>query len=51
MEDGVLVLESPLAAITRIQARFAQAVQPGESLVEELIKERRKEALRELEEK
>lgn len=47
VEDGELRIISPLAAIRRIQ-RIAQGHRkPGESVVDELIAERRAEAMRE----
>ncbi len=47
VEDGQIVLETREAIMARIKARFAAAVPPGVSLVDELIAERRAEARRE----
>ena len=43
VQDDHLVLESPQAALTRIQAMFAQ-IPPEVGMVDELIAERRAEA-------
>lgn len=52
VEDGELRIVSPAAALKRVQAfaREWKARHPGESVVDELIAERREEARRELEE-
>ena len=50
VEDGVLHIESYPARIRRIQREFAQYIDPGRSLADELIAERRAEARREDEE-
>jgi AbrB family looped-hinge helix DNA binding protein len=52
VEDGELRIVSPAAALKRVQAfaRKWKAEHPGESVVDELIAERREEARRELQE-
>lgn len=47
VEEGELRIISPLAAIRRIQRIAQKYKKPGESVVDELIAERRAEALRE----
>lgn len=44
LEDGALVIEPIDAAIRRVQAMMRPYAKPGESLVEELIAERRRAA-------
>jgi AbrB family looped-hinge helix DNA binding protein len=46
LEDGRLVLEKPETIQRRLKARFAN-LQPGVSLADELMAERREEAKRE----
>jgi AbrB family looped-hinge helix DNA binding protein len=50
VEDGALRVESYSARIRRIQNEFAEYIQPGRLLSDELIAERREEARREMEE-
>jgi AbrB family looped-hinge helix DNA binding protein len=50
LEDGVFRVESYLASIRRLQVEMQKYKKPGESVVDELLKERREEARRELEE-
>ena len=45
-EDGRLIFERPEAIIARLQQMFADAVPRNVSLADELIAERRQEALR-----
>ncbi len=48
IEDGRLVLETQNQLLTQFYSRFAQArMQPGESIVDELIAEHRSESARE----
>jgi AbrB family looped-hinge helix DNA binding protein len=47
VEDGGLRVETRDAALRRAQAYFRQFNKPGESVVDDLLKERRKEARRE----
>jgi AbrB family looped-hinge helix DNA binding protein len=49
VEDGVLRIESYRARIRRIQDEFAHLVKPGRLASDELIAERRREALLEME--
>ena len=50
VENGVLRIESYPTMIARIQRELAPYIQPGISLADELISERREEARREQEE-
>jgi AbrB family looped-hinge helix DNA binding protein len=45
--DGRLTLSTRAAGIKRAQALFAKHKKPGQSIVDELIRERREEAARE----
>jgi AbrB family looped-hinge helix DNA binding protein len=48
IEDGRLVLETQNQLLNQFYSRFAQArMQPGESIVDELIAEHRSESVRE----
>jgi len=50
LEDGVLMIESHLARIRRIQEEFKRYAKPGVLMSDELIADRREEARREMEE-
>ena len=50
IENGQIVVESFRATITRIQDMLAYLKVPGQSIVDELIADRRAESLRESEE-
>ena len=45
LEDGKMTVEKRSAAIAEVQAMIARLVPPGVSLADELIAERREEAL------
>lgn len=47
VEDGALVVEPLGVAVRRVQAVMREYVRPGESLVDELLTDRRREAERE----
>ena len=47
VEDGGLRVETRATALRRAQAYFRQFNKPGESVVDDLLKDRRKEARRE----
>lgn len=44
IDDGALVIEPLESAIRRVQAQMKAYAKPGESLVEELIADRRRDA-------
>ena len=44
LEDGVLTVETMAGAVARVQRIVASHIEPGRSLVDELITERRAEA-------
>lgn len=46
MDDGDLRISTPAAGLRRARALVRQYVQPGESLADELVSERRQEATR-----
>ena len=50
LENGVLTVESQMQAIRRIQAEVNRLVPPGVNMVDELIAERRREAVQEWDE-
>jgi AbrB family looped-hinge helix DNA binding protein len=47
VEDGGILLLTPLQAVKRVQAMARKYVRPGMRASEELIRERREEAMRE----